>query len=41
MSARVAARLAWSLCALCVALAVASLILALLNGRTLAEIFMA
>jgi hypothetical protein len=33
--------LAWSLCALCVALAVASLILALLNGRTLGEIFMA
>src|SRR5215210_1216587 len=39
MSARVAARLAWSLCALCVALAAASLILALLNGRTLGEIF--
>jgi hypothetical protein len=38
MSARVAAWLAWSLCALCVALAVASLILALLNGRTLGEI---
>jgi hypothetical protein len=33
--------LAWSLCVLCVALAVASLILALLNGRTLAEIFLA
>jgi hypothetical protein len=41
MSARVAAWLARSLCALCVALAVASLILALLNGRTLGEIFMA
>src|SRR5215212_6686240 len=41
MSARVAAWLAWSLCALCLALAVASLILALLNGRTLGEIFMA
>jgi hypothetical protein len=38
MSARAAAWLAWSLCALCVALAVASLILALLNGRTLGEI---
>jgi hypothetical protein len=33
--------LAWSLCLLCVALAVASLILALLNGRTLGEIFLA
>jgi hypothetical protein len=33
--------LAWSLCALGVALAAASPILALLNGRTLAEIFMA
>jgi hypothetical protein len=33
--------LAWSLCVLCVVLAVASLILALLNGRTLGEIFMA
>ena len=41
MSRRAASYLAWSLCALCVALAVASLILALLNGRTLAEIFMA
>jgi hypothetical protein len=41
MSARVAAWLAWSLCALCVALAAASLILGLLNGRTLGEIFMA
>jgi hypothetical protein len=41
MSARVAAWLAWSLCALCVALAVASLILGLLNGRTLGEIFLA
>ena len=30
--------LAWSLCSLCVVLAVASLILALLNGRTLGEI---
>ena len=33
--------LAWSLCVLCVVLAVASLILALLNGRTLGEIFLA
>ena len=33
--------LAWSLCTLCVALAVASLILGLLNGRTLGEIFLA
>jgi hypothetical protein len=40
MSTRVAAWLAWSLCLLCVALAVASLILALLNDRTLGEIFM-
>ena len=38
MSTRAAAWLAWSLCLLCVALAVASLILALLNGRTLGEI---
>jgi hypothetical protein len=41
MSTRTAPWLAWSLCALCVALAGASLILALLNGRTLGEIFMA
>src|SRR3712207_610875 len=40
MSTRAASWLAWSLCALCVALAVASLILALLNGRTLGELFM-
>ena len=40
MSTRAAAWLAWSLCLLCVALAVASLILAFLNGRTLGEIFM-
>jgi len=33
--------LAWSLCLLCVVLAAASLILALLNGRTLGEIFSA
>jgi len=33
--------LAWSLCLLCVVLAAASLILALLNGRTLGEIFLA
>ena len=33
--------LAWSLCLVCVVLAVASLILALLNGRTLGEIFLA
>ena len=39
MSIRSAAWIAWSLCVLCVALAVASLILALLNGRTLGEIF--
>src|SRR5215203_4679730 len=36
-----AAWIAWSLCLLCVVLAVASLILALLNGRTLGEIFLA
>jgi hypothetical protein len=41
MSRRTAAWLAWSLCLLCVALAAASLILTLLNGRTLGEIFMA
>src|SRR5215210_7456304 len=41
MSPRAAPWLAWSLCVLGVALATASLILALLNGRTLAEIFMA
>jgi signal transduction histidine kinase len=41
MNARAAAWLAWSLCVLCVALATASLILALLNGRTLGEIFLA
>jgi hypothetical protein len=41
MSTRVAAWLAWSLCLLCVALAVAGLILALLNGLTLGEIFLA
>jgi predicted neutral ceramidase superfamily lipid hydrolase len=40
MSTRSAAWLPWSLCLLCVALAVASLILALLNGRTLGEVFM-
>jgi hypothetical protein len=40
MSARVAAWLAWSLCAPCVALAAAGLILALLNGHTLGEIFL-
>src|SRR5215203_1620036 len=39
MSIRSAAWIAWSLCVLCVVLAVASLILALLNGRTLGEIF--
>src|ERR671917_1921350 len=39
MSARVSAWLAWSLCALCVALAAANLILALLNEHTLGEIF--
>jgi len=41
MRARVAAWMAWSLCGLCVALAAASPILGLLNGRTLDEIFMA
>jgi hypothetical protein len=41
MSIRSAAWIAWSLCVLCVALATASQILALLNGRTLAEIFIA
>jgi hypothetical protein len=39
MSIRSAAWIAWLLCLLGVALAVASLILALLNGRTLGEIF--
>src|SRR5215204_2835128 len=41
MSRRAASWLAWSLCALCVALAVSSLILGLLNERTLGEIFIA
>jgi hypothetical protein len=41
MSTRAAAWLAWSLCLLCVVLAVAGLILALLNGLTLGEIFLA
>jgi hypothetical protein len=41
MSRRAASYLAWSLCTLCVALAMASLILGLLNGRTLVEIFIA
>jgi two-component system NarL family sensor kinase len=41
MSTRAAHWLAWSLCVLGVALAAASPILALLNGRTLGEIFMA
>jgi hypothetical protein len=41
ISHRAAAWLAWSLCLLCVVLAVASLILALLNGSTLGEIFLA
>src|SRR5919106_149101 len=41
MSRRTAAWLAWSLCLLCVVLAVAGLILALLNGLTLGEIFLA
>src|SRR5215208_2874756 len=40
MSRRTAAWLAWSLCLMSVALAAASLILAPLNGRTLAEIFL-
>ena len=38
MSRRTAAWLAWSLCALCVALAAASLLLAVLNGRAPSEI---
>jgi hypothetical protein len=41
MRARVAAWMAWSLCALCVVLAAASPILGLLNERTLGEIFTA
>ena len=41
MSRRAASYLAWSLCTLCLALAMASLILGLLNGRTLVEIFIA
>ena len=41
ISVRIAAWLAWSLSLLCVALTAASLILALLNGRTLGESFMA
>ena len=41
MSIRFAAWIAWSVCLLCVVLAAASLILALLNGRTLGEIFLA
>jgi hypothetical protein len=41
MSPRPAAWLVWSLCVVCLALAAASPILALLNGRTLAVIFMA
>ena len=36
---KVVTRLAWTLCLLCVGLAAASLIFALLNGRTLGEIF--
>jgi hypothetical protein len=39
MSIRFPAWIAWSLCLLCVALAAASLMLSLLNGRTLGEIF--
>ena len=35
MSTRTAAWIAWSLCLLCVTLAMASLILAILNERTL------
>ena len=41
MSRRTAAWLAWSLCLMSVTLAAASLILALLNGRTLDDIFLA
>jgi hypothetical protein len=41
ISHRAAAWVAWSLCLLCVVLAAASLILALLNGRTLDDIFLA
>jgi hypothetical protein len=39
MSIRFTAWIAWSLCTLCVALAAATFILALLNGRTLGEVF--
>ena len=39
MRARAASWLAWFLCVLCVALAVGSLLLGFLNGRTLGEIF--
>ncbi len=39
MSARAAAWSAWVLCLLCVGLAVGSLLLGFLNGRTLGEIF--
>ena len=41
MSARLAAWLAWPLCLMSVALAATSLILALLNGHTLDDIFLA
>jgi hypothetical protein len=41
MSRRATAWLAWSLCPMSVALAAASLILVLLNGRILDDIFLA
>ena len=41
LNARAASWMAWSLCVVCVALAAASLILALLNGRSPGEIFLA
>ena len=40
MSARIASRIAWSLCLLCVALAVGSLLLGPLNGYSLREILL-
>jgi len=39
MGARVSFGLAWFICLLCVALGVGSLLLGLLNGRTLGEFF--
>jgi hypothetical protein len=39
MRSRAASWLAWSMCLLCVTLAVGSLLFGILNGRTLGEIF--